>query len=1261
MTTESNDQPLRSAGLLYTISSAQNRCSCNSLSCNHGVVAQSAAAASMNQEPNNYCNLSEYNQIASTEFNKLNNVSSSTVVAKISSSIVSTPAAYVSSITVPSGWKRISNSGEICYISPSNTVLNSLDQVKTYLKTQGTCKCGLECPLHSEQVFNFDVTVLAKPTSDLDIMTNLCNHKRKMMFNNVDNRFGKSSYELADNRKKRKMSSIQQQFSYPSYDGDNTIEKENYLHSMGSQQMQWPDVCAETINQVKFHPSTSDSLLHSQMHPIMTQNSPTLMNSQGTVRSTSQTMMPNSQGTTPSSNQELPMLNIQGVDIENSRHSHYPNNYYNLEVDYDQTNRNGLRYNSPPNRSHDMDTIQPNLSCQTNHHQFNCDTNSQEFYHKNNMYQHEQMQYSNYDSQRIQKSFNCSSHCEQYCNPGEPNPSYDNQMNPFQQTSQPQLPRNHGSTNHQYFQQMYQDQNNYQTESYPDNNNGQRDEFTSHYQFESNTPSQCHHIDCNCKTCIPNKNTVEKPIETSQIKPLVPQLKSAQSQNDYQNTQTTMKPSITSQNKSTPPWQLNKYNQTTQVVTQDTSKKLVEERVPPINSQTPHINVRAEDRIRKPIKQLNKQPIYSKKPKSPSEENIYPSFLDDPSGYLAQQTALLNSTISTNSFSPLSPPIQLQKPEKPRFTTNVTTMASGKTASCNTVTSVLAGRTNTSVVTVNTSEEQAIPVGQQNVPNKTPLEMVQSVVSSIQIPPTSEKQDNVQPSHILFTSNGQLMMASTKIQSPNTSQVLSAVQQQVQPTVLVNTLQGTQGTLLLQPGNVMTVDQVQVPQLTVTTGNVDTGSFSPRSSNLLSSPDCKRKINNVKKRKSPQISPNQSNSNVMLHSPQQNYHQPVVQTLILPNKTTQYSNQQLITNVLQPVSLVHNVPAIQQFIVPTNLGGVVMTDNTILQDGVHLNVLTPFANTGQNILPTGMVLRTAQTQQRHQQNNQFIVNSVGQLSPILTANLNQTQHQSQNRSQQQNEIIHVVPCSVQQSQDNTTVVQQNTTIVQQQMTMVSGQQSNEQSNLLINEKQGQNFILADNKQHGFILSPKDKQHTGTHYILNNVNSEKKTQSFIITSPTSSEKQLCGNFILEKSNSSGNFIITTTTPDKSSKFSKHSVSTQTAAGQQVLQISPTSTLLVATNRNSYVGSPPDTTTLSPVSGHSPPTKVEMPSSSVTADLDAALSPSSTFSDIHNRQPMVHCISSSNVVDWSDNSTDERKTVSSASGSPNMYSVEHAYPR
>lgn len=72
------------------------------------------------------------------------------------------------------------------YVSPSGTALSSLDEVKTYLLSDGTCKCGLECPLIIHKVFNFTVGVkveqhsqpLGKAEQD---MTKLCNHRRKVV------------------------------------------------------------------------------------------------------------------------------------------------------------------------------------------------------------------------------------------------------------------------------------------------------------------------------------------------------------------------------------------------------------------------------------------------------------------------------------------------------------------------------------------------------------------------------------------------------------------------------------------------------------------------------------------------------------------------------------------------------------------------------------------------------------------------------------------------------------------------------------------------------------------------------------------------------------------------------------------------------------------------------------------------------------------------------------------------------------------------
>lgn len=90
-------------------------------------------------------------------------------------------------VQVPIGWQRkAEHSGGVAYISPSGSVLSSLEQVKTYLLTDGTCKCGLECPLILHKVFNFDPGAAVKQRTAEDVkadedVTKLCIHKRKLL------------------------------------------------------------------------------------------------------------------------------------------------------------------------------------------------------------------------------------------------------------------------------------------------------------------------------------------------------------------------------------------------------------------------------------------------------------------------------------------------------------------------------------------------------------------------------------------------------------------------------------------------------------------------------------------------------------------------------------------------------------------------------------------------------------------------------------------------------------------------------------------------------------------------------------------------------------------------------------------------------------------------------------------------------------------------------------------------------------------------
>ncbi|XP_014815402.1 PREDICTED: methyl-CpG-binding domain protein 6 [Calidris pugnax] len=85
---------------------------------------------------------------------------------------------------VPVGWQRKVEKGSVCYISPSGTALTSLEQTCAYLLADGTCKCGLECPLDMHKGFNFDPGAAvagrgAPGAQGQQDMTKLCNHRRK--------------------------------------------------------------------------------------------------------------------------------------------------------------------------------------------------------------------------------------------------------------------------------------------------------------------------------------------------------------------------------------------------------------------------------------------------------------------------------------------------------------------------------------------------------------------------------------------------------------------------------------------------------------------------------------------------------------------------------------------------------------------------------------------------------------------------------------------------------------------------------------------------------------------------------------------------------------------------------------------------------------------------------------------------------------------------------------------------------------------------
>ncbi|XP_061432483.1 methyl-CpG-binding domain protein 5-like [Lethenteron reissneri] len=92
----------------------------------------------------------------------------------------------VAAVMVPVGWQRKVESHAVTYTSPGGSVLCSMEEVKSYLLADGTCKCGLECPLVLHKVFNFERGAAVRPRSAEDVkadadMTKLCNHKRKII------------------------------------------------------------------------------------------------------------------------------------------------------------------------------------------------------------------------------------------------------------------------------------------------------------------------------------------------------------------------------------------------------------------------------------------------------------------------------------------------------------------------------------------------------------------------------------------------------------------------------------------------------------------------------------------------------------------------------------------------------------------------------------------------------------------------------------------------------------------------------------------------------------------------------------------------------------------------------------------------------------------------------------------------------------------------------------------------------------------------
>ena len=96
-------------------------------------------------------------------------------------------------VGVPWGWKRLLLADTVVYFSPSGIQLKSIEEVQDYLSTEGTCKCGLECPLNIPASFDFDSKVSSEiqlPVSSIGGQTQCKQHSSTLALAQIQSNTG---------------------------------------------------------------------------------------------------------------------------------------------------------------------------------------------------------------------------------------------------------------------------------------------------------------------------------------------------------------------------------------------------------------------------------------------------------------------------------------------------------------------------------------------------------------------------------------------------------------------------------------------------------------------------------------------------------------------------------------------------------------------------------------------------------------------------------------------------------------------------------------------------------------------------------------------------------------------------------------------------------------------------------------------------------------------------------------------------------------
>lgn len=98
------------------------------------------------------------------------------------------------------GWRRVISNNEVIYISPSGASLRNHGQIKDYLLSPGTCKCGLPCPLRPEYFFDFNSQV---PNIPLQIPLENGLPSRSSLFCLHQRRFLENQQTIRDAKKRK--------------------------------------------------------------------------------------------------------------------------------------------------------------------------------------------------------------------------------------------------------------------------------------------------------------------------------------------------------------------------------------------------------------------------------------------------------------------------------------------------------------------------------------------------------------------------------------------------------------------------------------------------------------------------------------------------------------------------------------------------------------------------------------------------------------------------------------------------------------------------------------------------------------------------------------------------------------------------------------------------------------------------------------------------------------------------------------------------